>query len=207
MCKNLKLTLKIHHTEIQIKEKAKVLFFKNGLFSASVQEIADFSNVKRTLINYYFRSKENLLKICYWELVDELRLELGKIYCKNEVFHKKVAILIDYLQDFKSKYPYLEYFNVQQTILVSNQLEFILNISINPALPQFLNEIQEQMDLGNITKHHPKNFMINLFSLTSHPALMQSLYEKILEIDEEENALLIKERKDIILQLLIKKTN
>ncbi|HYD90018.1 MAG TPA: helix-turn-helix domain-containing protein, partial [Flavobacterium sp.] len=47
-------------TERLIKETAKRVFFGEGRFNATTQEIADAAGVNRTLINYYFRSRDKL---------------------------------------------------------------------------------------------------------------------------------------------------
>lgn len=48
-------------TETKIKNAATDLLLKDGNFGLSMTDIAEKSEVSRTVINYYFRSKENLL--------------------------------------------------------------------------------------------------------------------------------------------------
>ena len=55
------------HTQELIKETTKNLFFVQGRFAATTQEIADEAGVNRTLINYYFRSRDNLVQIVFDE--------------------------------------------------------------------------------------------------------------------------------------------
>ena len=54
-------------TQELIKETAMKLFFVEGKFDATTQEIADAAGVNRTLINYYFRSRDNLMNIVFEE--------------------------------------------------------------------------------------------------------------------------------------------
>jgi len=54
-------------TQELIKDTAKNLFFVKGKFEATTQEIADEAGVNRTLINYYFRSRDNLIQIIFDE--------------------------------------------------------------------------------------------------------------------------------------------
>ena len=55
-------------TEELIKETAKRMFFGEGRFHATTQEIADEAKVNRTMINYYFRSRNNLISIIWMSL-------------------------------------------------------------------------------------------------------------------------------------------
>ena len=63
-------------TQQLIKETTKNLFFVKGKFDATTQEIADEAGVNRTLINYYFRSRDNLVQIvfynCFWQRSREI---------------------------------------------------------------------------------------------------------------------------------------
>ncbi len=52
-------------TQELIKETTKKLFFVQGRFDVTTQEIADEAGVNRTLINYYFRSRDNLVQIVF----------------------------------------------------------------------------------------------------------------------------------------------
>ena len=58
-------TKKDDATEELIKNTAKRLFFGEGKFNATTQEIADAAGVNRTLINYYFRSRDKLFDLVF----------------------------------------------------------------------------------------------------------------------------------------------
>lgn len=55
----------ISDTERLIMETSMNVFFAEGRFNATTQEIADAAGVNRTLINYYFRSRNNLFEIVF----------------------------------------------------------------------------------------------------------------------------------------------
>ena len=65
-------------TEELIKETAKRMCFAEGRFHATTQEIADEAKVNRTLINYYFRSRNNLISIIYEEATQEIRSKVNQ---------------------------------------------------------------------------------------------------------------------------------
>lgn len=43
-----------------IIEKSLVLFKNNSFFTVSMQELADFLNIQKSLLFYYFKNKTNL---------------------------------------------------------------------------------------------------------------------------------------------------
>lgn len=194
-------------TEETIKQLAKELFFSRGCFSASTQEIADFAGVNRTLVNYYFRSKNQLFELVYWEMIGGMRSELAMIY-KNEIdFLSKIERIIDYLMDFRQTYPYLEVFNIQETVKLRYNKDSIVNPEFITELSIFLKEIEKEMEKGNILKSDPLNFIISLFSLVSYPIIMQPVFEKVFAVSSEEYQQLKEDRKQHILQLLFIKSN
>lgn len=193
------------NTEALIKEQSKILFFQKGNLKATVQEIADFAGVKRTLVNYYFRSKENLFCIVYHELIEEMKRILDNIYKSEVDFEQKVDQLIDYFFETKIKFPYLEVFNIQE----SNNIFKLKSSDDNNSAPQplkhlghFVKEIEEAMERGIIKKYNPINFLINIISLISFPIIMKPIFTRIYALDDAAYTALLQERKTMIKQTL-----
>ena len=60
---------KNNSTEQKIFEAATQLFLEKGVDRTSVREIATKANINLALMNYYFRSKENLFDAIFSKLV------------------------------------------------------------------------------------------------------------------------------------------
>ena len=83
-------------TEMLIKRTAKKLFFVDGKFNATTQDIADEAGVNRTLINYYFRSRNNLLNLIF-EAAIQREEELRHEYLSSDLgFKEKIELYIDH---------------------------------------------------------------------------------------------------------------
>ena len=52
-------------TENKILEAANVVFLKKGKDGARMQEIADEANINKSLLHYYFRSKDKLFEAVF----------------------------------------------------------------------------------------------------------------------------------------------
>lgn len=190
-------------TESLIKEKAKVLYFSNGAFDASTQEVADFAGVKRTLVNYYFRSKKRLFQIVYSEVIAEMREGYARIYVVDLPFRDKVEHLLDYTLEFKEKYPYLEVFNITEFNKTIVNGECIIAPEPMKESKEFLKEIESEMEKGNIPAYEPINFLINVFSLISFPMLMKPVFRGIFSINtEEEYQKIYNQRKEMAMTIL-----
>ena len=82
-------------TEELIKETAKKMFFAEGKFHATTQEIADEAKVNRTLINYYFRSRNNLINIIFDEAKMVSHEKSRAIFDRDKDLKEMIADFID----------------------------------------------------------------------------------------------------------------
>ncbi|SOD20303.1 TetR/AcrR family transcriptional regulator [Pedobacter xixiisoli] len=179
-----------------IKQTAKELFFSKGYLHATTQEIADAAGVNRSLINYYFRSRDLLFQTVYREAVDSLKSQLDKVLYDKIDFQAKISLFIDVYMKELLKYPYRESFLITEICSKNFALK---EKKKSAALVHFLKEVGEEMDKGTIKKGDPIQFMFNLFALMSFPVIMKPLYQKLLDISQEKYNTLIAERKQIIL--------
>lgn len=190
-------------TEDLIKEKAKQLYFAKGVFDASTQEVADFAGVKRTLVNYYFRSKKKLFQIVYLEVIKEMRLGYAAIYVADLTFREKVEALLDYTMALKEKYPYLEVFNISESNKLVAKGEGFITPEPMKESKIFLKEIEKEMERGTIPTYEPINFLINIFSLISFPMVMKPVFRGIFCINsEEEYQEIYEQRKQMAMTIL-----
>lgn len=187
-------------TEALIKKTAQRLFFKEGKFNATTQEIADAAGVNRTLINYYFRSRNTLFKICFDE-AKELEIEKSKqILHSNFDFRKKIELFIDYSLEQNIEYPYLETYIVSQI----NQGEIYKREDAPELLTEFTESLEIEMKNGVIEKMEPIQFLLNLLSLVNFPLAMRPLLKENLNISDSAYHQIILDRKEIILKTLFK---
>src|SRR4051812_18451043 len=56
-------------TEVRIKEAAHTVFLKKGFSAATVRDVAKEARTNVALVNYYFRSKQNLFDVVMMEKV------------------------------------------------------------------------------------------------------------------------------------------
>lgn len=191
-------------TEVQIKEQAKVLFFVMGNTTATCQEIADFAGVKRTLVNYYFRSRENLLRVVYLEIVCDMKRALDEVYVSEVPFEHKIEQLIGCSMAFRLKYPFFEIFNINE---IGNKMQnkaSIMHPVPSPKLACFIKEIEREMAAGNIHRSNPYNFLLNLMSLISYPITLKPLYAEVYGMTDIEYDEVLTERKALIKKILFK---
>jgi TetR/AcrR family transcriptional regulator len=187
-------------TQELIKETAKNLFFVKGKFDATTQEIADEAGVNRTLINYYFRSRDKLIQIIFDE-AQRVEQEKSKIIQNSDLpFKEKISKFIESSLSTSLQYPYLETYIVSQINKGTCQQREIEE----DVLKDLYKDIEKEMQLGNIEKMAPVQFILNMVSLLVFPSAIRPLFMENLLISDEEYDKIISERKEIIINMLFK---
>ena len=188
-----------HDTEELIKETAKHVFFGEGRFNATKQEIADAAGVNRTLINYYFRSRNNLFEIVFQDAQKQEHDMMEKIVFSSLSFREKVSRHLDIFFEQSKKYPYLDIYMVTQM----NQGNCYKDKDqMNVLLDKFYLEIAVEMNKGTIKKMRPEQFVLNFISLMSFPVSMRPLLQETMGFNTESYDKLLEERKEIIMSTL-----
>jgi AcrR family transcriptional regulator len=186
-------------TEQLIKDTAKRVFFGEGRFNATTQEIADAAGVNRTLINYYFRSRNNLFEIVFQDAQSQEHEIMEQIVFSDMPFREKISRHLDTAYEQSKTYPYLEIYMVTQM----NQGNCYKDKDhMNVLLDKFYLEIALEMERGNIHKMRPEQFVLNFVSLMSFPVAMRPLFQETMGFTTESYDTLLEERKEIILNTL-----
>lgn len=184
-----------------ILNTAKNLFFKEGKFNATTQEIADAAGVNRTLINYYFRSRNALFDLVFKEAQKEEKEKQKIIFYQDLPFKEKLERFMDYFFEEAKEYPYKEIYIVtqmnQQSLYCPEDKEHHHQLR-----DKFHKEIQAEMNKGNIQEMKPIHFILNLISLMSFPTGMRPFLQQGLELSDQEYEQIITERKEVILKTI-----
>ncbi len=193
-------------TEIHIKETAKTIFFKEGRFNATTQEIANEAGVNRALIHYYFRSRDLLFEAVLKDGIDMMHVKIQSIMTTDISFREKLSRFIDLVTQEALDFPYLETFiitalNEKEQSLILNSFDKIKTEVVDIFAPK----VEAEIALGTIAPITATQFMINLLSLCTYPVVSKALIQKVFGLNEEAFRQLMLERKEIILNTLLKK--
>jgi AcrR family transcriptional regulator len=193
-------------TEELIKDAAKKLFFVEGRFNATTQEIADAAGVNRTLVNYYFRSRDTLFSLVLSDARVAMRERMETFLAKATDLKSKLSHVIDFYMEQALEYPYIDtYMITRMNEDTGAQEEGFTDSKFHSRIKIFLQEIEQEMDKGNIRKMSPQQFYVNFVALLSNPVCFAPMYKKMLNLSDKQYKNIIKERKEIILGMLFTK--
>lgn len=100
--------------ERKILAAAKEVFMQKGLEATSMSDIAKSAGISRTLLHYYFRTKEKLFREIFRSVVDGFMPQLGKIVRGNASVREKVEKFVDGYIDLLSSVPLSPHFIINE---------------------------------------------------------------------------------------------
>ncbi len=194
------------HTEELIKETAMRIFFVEGRLHATTQVIAKEAGVNRGLIYYYFKGRDQLFEVVFKEALAVVRNRSRELFLSKKMsFRKKIGEFVELSIEKNLKYPYLEMFLITEInrddstvfVPVGNELRKEMLQDIEAGL-------QEEIKKGTVPKMTAEQFLFNVISLCSFPALYKPMLQQMLNIDESGYAKMMQERKSLIMKVLFK---
>lgn len=188
-------------TEELIKKTAKRLFFGEGKFNATTQEIADAAGVNRTLINYYFRSRDNLFNLIFEDAVKREEKLREKVLFSDLPFKEKIEMYIDDSLLQAKDYPYLETYIVSR---INDGCFYKEEDEWEKFMKRFYEEFENEVKKGTVEKMEPLQFILNIASLVSFPVAIRPLFQSTMRISDAEYDRILSDRKEIIMKILFK---
>lgn len=188
-------------TEELIRKTAKRLFFGEGKFNATTQEIADAAGVNRTLINYYFRSRDNLFSQIFEDAVKREEKLREKVLFSDLPFKEKIEMYIDDSLLQAKEYPYLETYLVSR---INDGSFYKEQEEWEKFMQRFYEEFENEIKKGTIEEMEPIQFILNIGSLVSFPVAIRPLFQSTMRISDAEYDRILSERKEIIMKILFK---
>jgi len=189
-------------TEEKIIASAEKLFYQKGKAGTSMQDIADDAGINRTLLNYYFRSKDQLFEAVFRKAMGSFVPSLAAMLNSDISFEEYIPALVETVIDTMIENPQIPIFVLQE--LSSNQErmpQIIKEMGIDPAFA--LKKMEEESVLKVTGGMDPRQVILNLISLCIFPFAAKPV---VLDIfyngDNEAYIAAMKERKELIPQLM-----
>jgi TetR/AcrR family transcriptional regulator len=192
--------------EKDIINAARKVFYNKGFKEASMRDIATEANVNLAMVNYYFRSKENLFYIIFDEAFGILYNKIAEIAKKESVdIIEKIKTIINEYSDFFNKQPHILIFILGEVFRNPEKI----GIRIRSKLQQsnafsVLNKQFETAIINGIIKPvSTLSVLINILSLIIFPLLAKPLINEALNIDSNVMDSILESRKQDVADIII----
>lgn len=193
-------------TELKIFEAARDVFQSKGLEGARMQEIADKAEINKSMLHYYYRSKEKLFEKVYQLSIIKVLPQIVSLLNEDLPLEQK-------LHNFTGKYLEIIKANPDIPLFVLHELNknptrlktFMLN-EIGKKVRPFLRQLEEEAKRGNTVDLPPEQLMVNIMSMLIFPFIGRPVLQVIFEMDESDFNRFIEERQRILPDYIVQIT-
>lgn len=190
-------------TENKILEAAKKVFILHGLEGTSMQQIANEAGINKSLLHYYFRTKEKLFDAVFSYAFQFIVPQMEGILKSEIHISNKIERLVTEYMDLLAENRFIPAFILHE---INRNPDRIYNImqktGIKPEM--FVNQFVKEIQQGNIRPIDPRQLIINILSMCIFPVAARPLIQRIF-FGNDENAYrqFLEERKKVVSEFII----
>ncbi len=193
-------------TEDSILQSAREIFTRKGRDGARMQAIADHAGVHKTLLHYYFRSKEKLFYRVVEEVINDLISQVITTSFSPAPFktflRRFINNHIDFLEQHQDMLGFLLWeLKKDPQLIQQGILKRFDPLGGNP-FELLSGRIKAAVKSGEIRPIHEMDFIINLVSLNVFVFALIPVISTIINPNENQLRALVKSRKKEVFRLL-----
>lgn len=189
-------------TEEQIFLAAQRVFQEKGFAGARMQEIADEANINKSMLHYYYRSKEKLFLEVFQSSVKKIFPQLIAILSSEDELEVKVRRVVEFYYNTFRKNPYLPSFVIHEMNQHPKRFrEFISSLDIDIPT-KFAEQLQREIEAKRIIPMKPTHFLINIVSLCLMPVIARTLVQTLFTLNDDEFEEFLAERKELVPKII-----
>jgi TetR/AcrR family transcriptional regulator len=166
-------------TEIRILASAEKLFYQKGKAGTSMQDIADDAGINRTLLNYYFRSKDKLFEAVFRNAMASFVPNIAAMLQSDMSFEDYLPNMIETVIDAMLENPQIPIFVLQELSSHPERMpQIIKEMGIDPAVA--VKKMEDWKRNLPESLMDPRQVILNLLSLCIFPFAARPVVTEIL---------------------------
>jgi len=192
--------------EKDIINAARKVFYEKGFIKATMRDIAAAANTNLAMVNYYFRTKENLFNLIYDETFMALMNKLTKCLKEDNVsIENKIRNIISEYVEFFVENPYIPSFILGEIIRNPQEIaeRMKTNLSQVSMRREFEEQIQKEINEGKLKPVSAYSVFTNILSLTIFPIISQPIIQEVFNFNPDQFNQFIDNRKEEISTMII----
>ncbi|HBQ61091.1 MAG TPA: TetR/AcrR family transcriptional regulator [Balneolaceae bacterium] len=190
-------------TEEKIFKAAQSIFQKRGFEGARMQEIADEAEINKSMLHYYFRSKDKLFQEVFQAGIKKVMPQLFGILKSEMGLSEKVNEIVNFYHDMFRANQHLPTFVVYEMNQHPQRFKEFLGV-MNIELPDvFREQVNTEVSEGRMKSISAEQFLLNIVSMCMMPMLAKTMVKTIFALDEVAYANFLEERRALIPEIIL----
>jgi TetR/AcrR family transcriptional regulator len=169
-------------TEEKIFEAATDVFIERGMDGARMQEIADHAGINKSLLHYYYRTKDHLFNAVFEKIAGQMFKKFAPVLDENLPLEEKIRFFFREHITFMQKNPRLPSFILNEIHRNPERIrKLIRSIDINKLWTTLEAQHKEEFKRYNITKESLPQFMTTVAGMSVFPFAAKPIIASIME--------------------------
>jgi TetR/AcrR family transcriptional regulator len=169
-------------TEEKIFEAATEVFIEKGMDGARMQDIADHAGINKSLLHYYYRTKDRLFSAVFEMIAGQLFKKFSPVFDENLSLEEKIRFFYREHITFLQKNPRLASFVLNEINRNPERIrKFIQGIDIEKIWATLQAQHKEELEKYNITHENIPQLMTSIAAMSVFPFAGRVLIASIME--------------------------
>ncbi len=171
------------NTEELILDAANKVFIEKGLDGTRMQEIADEAKINKSLLHYYYRSKDKLFCEVFNKAIQKFLPNTVKIFDSQKTLFEIIEIFIEEYIGLLQRNPFIPMFVLHELgkrpKKLSETFSHLFGEIKNNQLVFFRNMVRQEIAKGEIIEIDPNQLIVNIMSLCIFPFVAKPILQTI----------------------------
>jgi len=199
------MTEKDKQTEEKIFESATEIFIEKGMDGARMQDIADHAGINKSLLHYYYRTKEHLFNAVFEMIAGQMFKKFAPVFDENLSLEEKIKFFFREHITFLQKNPRLPSFILNELHRYPERIKkLIQSIDINKIWTTLEAQHKDELVKYNITRETIPQLMTSIAAMSVFPFVAKPVIASIMEKMGYDFDDYIEERKEYAADFVIK---
>jgi len=192
-------------TEEKIFEAATEVFVEKGMDGTRMQHIADRAGINKSLLHYYYRTKDRLFEAVFEKIADQMFRKFAPVFDENLSLEEKIRFFYREHIEFLKKNPRLPSFILNEINRNPERIRKLLkNIDIDKLWKTIENQHKDELKKYNIDRKKIPQLMTSIASLSVFPFAARGIFEVIFEKTGTSFNDYLEERKEYVAEFVIR---
>lgn len=194
-------------TEEQIFEAARKVFQRDGYYGARMQDIADEASINKSMLHYYFRSKDKLFQEVYQKEMGKFMPVILDLLNSDEPLDEKIEDIIDAYYGHWNRNPKLIPFIIIEMNLNPERFKDFIKEKKRNFPTKFDEQIKEAVEKGKIMPIAPEQLLVSIVGLTLFPFIGKTMISTLFGFDEGGYQQFMTDRKELLPTFILNAIN
>jgi len=191
-------------TEEKIFEAATEVFVEKGMDGARMQDIADHAGINKSLLHYYYRTKDKLFNAVFEKIAGQMFKKFAPVFDEKLSLEAKIRFFFREHITFLQNNPRLPAFLLNEINRNPARIKkLIRNIDIEQLWNMLEMQHKDELIKYNITRKSIPQLMTSMAAISIFPFAARGILEAIFEKMEISYDNYVEERKEFAADFVI----